>query len=104
MPARERDRLVKGSDPYGDACTEKMRRLVKLRGVGAEFAPVLTPEVFYRSFQNRRQVASYVGLTPAKFNDIRTFAKITVKSDPICLRTTLALYPISRSDRLYGLK
>jgi hypothetical protein len=51
MPARERDRLVNGSDPYGDACTEKMRRLVKLRGVGAEFAPVLTPEVFYRSFQ-----------------------------------------------------
>jgi transposase len=61
----ERDRLVKGSEPSGDACTEKMRRLVKLHGIGAEFATVLTREVFYRPFQNRRQVASYVGLTPA---------------------------------------
>jgi hypothetical protein len=26
----ERDRLVKGSEPSGDACTEKMRQLVKL--------------------------------------------------------------------------
>jgi transposase len=41
-----------------------MRRLVKLHGIGAEFATVLTREVFYRPFQNRRQVASYVGLTP----------------------------------------
>jgi transposase len=64
----ERDRLVKGSKPSGDACTEKMRRLVKLHGIGAEFATVLTREVFYRPFQNRRQVASYVGLTPAPYD------------------------------------
>jgi len=64
----ERDRLVKGSEPSGDACTEKMRRLVKLHGIGAEFATVLTREVFYRPFQNRRQVASYVGLTPAPYD------------------------------------
>ena len=38
----ERDRPVKGSKPSGDACTEKMRRLVKLHGIGAEFATVLT--------------------------------------------------------------
>jgi transposase len=41
----ERDRLVKGNEPTGDVCTEKMRRLVKLRGIGAEFATVLTREV-----------------------------------------------------------
>jgi len=64
----ERDRLVKGSEPSGDACTEKMRQLVKLHGIGAEFATVLTREVFYRPFQNRRQVASYVGLTPAPYD------------------------------------
>ena len=64
----ERDRLVKGSEPTGDICTEKMRRLVKLHGIGAEFATVLTREVFYRPFQNRRQVASYVGLTPAPYD------------------------------------
>jgi transposase len=45
-----------------------MRRLVKLHGIGAEFATVLTGEVFYRPLQNRRQVASYVGLTPAPYD------------------------------------
>src|ERR1700722_2307992 len=58
----ERDRLVKGSELSGDVSTEKMRRLVKLHGIGAEFATVLTREVFYRRFQNRRQGARYVGL------------------------------------------
>jgi transposase len=58
----------KGSEPSGDVSTEKMRRLVKLHGIGAEFATVLTREVFYRPFQNRRQVASYVGLTPAPYD------------------------------------
>jgi hypothetical protein len=61
----ECNRLVKGSEPSGDACTEKMRRLVKLHGIGAEF---VTREVFYRPFQNRRQVASYIGLTPAPYD------------------------------------
>lgn len=45
-----------------------MRRLVKLHGIGPEFATVLTREVFYRPFENRRQVASYVGLTPAPYD------------------------------------
>jgi transposase len=31
------------------------------------FAAVLTREVFYRSFENRRQIASYLGLTPTPF-------------------------------------
>ena len=61
----ERDRLI---TPTGDICTSKMRRLTKLRGVGAEIATVLTREVFYRRFDNRRQVASYVGLTPAPYD------------------------------------
>jgi transposase len=64
----ERDGLVKGSEPTGDQCEQKMRRLVKLRGIGADFATVLTREVFYRSFQNRRQVASYFGLAPAPYD------------------------------------
>ena len=33
------------------------------RGLGDNFAAVLTHEVFYRSFDNRRQLASYVGIT-----------------------------------------
>jgi transposase len=64
----ERDRLVRGNEPSSNVCIEKMRRLARLHGIGAEFATVLTREVFYRPFQNRRQVASYVGLTPAPYD------------------------------------
>ena len=35
----------------------------RIRGLGENFAGVLTREVFYRSFDNRRQIASYVGIT-----------------------------------------
>lgn len=64
----ERDRLVVGKEPIDDRCVEKMRALVKLRGIGADFATALTREVFYREFDNRRQVASYVGLAPAPYD------------------------------------
>jgi len=40
-------------------------RLIKLRGIGPAFAAILTREVYYRSFENRRQVGSYIGLTPS---------------------------------------
>lgn len=36
--------------------------LIRVRGIGPTFASVLTHEVFYRSFDNRRQVGSYLGL------------------------------------------
>lgn len=38
--------------------------LMQLRGVGADFAEVLPSEGLYREFANRRQLASYAGLTP----------------------------------------
>lgn len=38
--------------------------LKRLRGVGADFAEVLWSEGLYREFANRRQLASYAGLTP----------------------------------------
>jgi transposase len=37
-------------------------KLIRVRGIGPTFASVLTHEVFYRSFDNRRQVGSYLGL------------------------------------------
>jgi len=37
-------------------------KLIRIRGIGPTFASVLTHEVFYRSFDNRRQVGSYLGL------------------------------------------
>lgn len=36
--------------------------LMRLRGIGPEFSSTLALEVFYRTFDNRRQAASYVGL------------------------------------------
>jgi len=44
---------------------KKIQNLVKLKAIGPEIATVLAGEVFYRSFANRRQLASYVGLTPS---------------------------------------
>ncbi|MER9567161.1 IS110 family transposase [Mesorhizobium sp. M0571] len=41
-----------------------MSMLKQLRGVGADFAEVLWCEGLYREFANRRQLASYAGLTP----------------------------------------
>ena len=42
----------------------KVAALSRIRGVGDTFAAVLTREVFYRHFDNRRQLASYVGIAP----------------------------------------
>ena len=41
---------------------KKVQDLVKLKAIGPEIASDLTGEVFYRSFDNRHQVASYASL------------------------------------------
>src|SRR5246127_1378737 len=46
---------------------KKIQDLVKLKAIGPEIATVLTGEVLYRPFNNRRELASYVGLTPSHF-------------------------------------
>jgi len=46
---------------------KKIQDLVKIKCIGPEFASALVCEVFYRSFDNRKQLASYVGLTPSHF-------------------------------------
>lgn len=40
-------------------------RLMQLKSIGPEFASVLWLEGFYRSFNNRRQLAAYAGLAPS---------------------------------------
>jgi transposase len=50
-----------------DAMTQKIAALQRIRGIGANFAAVLVREVFYRSFANRRQLASYVGIVPMPY-------------------------------------
>jgi transposase len=42
-------------------------RLMQLKGVGPESASVLGAEVFWRSFDNRRQLGGYSGLTGSPF-------------------------------------
>jgi len=47
-----------------DAMVQKIVGLQRIRGIGPNVAAVLVREVLYRSFANRRQLASYVGITP----------------------------------------
>jgi transposase len=49
----------------------KIRRLHELKSIGPELATVLVGEVFYRQFDNRRQLASYLGFTPSPFQSGR---------------------------------
>lgn len=46
---------------------QKITALCRIRGIGENFAAVLVREVLYRPFANRRQLASYVGLTPMPY-------------------------------------
>jgi transposase len=62
----ERDAIV-ATAASAHPCGEKMQQLARLKGLGGEFATVLVGEVFYRSFGNRRELASYVGLAPSPF-------------------------------------
>ncbi len=45
--------------------------LARLKGIGQEFAAVLTLEGLFRSFGNRRQVAAYAGLVPTPWKSGR---------------------------------
>ena len=57
----ERDEVVTTNPEH--QTSRKIVALCRIRGLGENFAGVLTREVFYRSFDNRRQIASYVGIT-----------------------------------------
>ena len=61
----ERDEAA-DAKPQDQTC-RKIAALCRIRGIGENFAAVLTREVFYRSFDNRRQLASYVGITPMPY-------------------------------------
>jgi len=57
----ERDAMLSLSDE-GTPAPGAM--LMRLKGIGPEFAGVLWSEGLFRSFSNRRQVAAYAGLAP----------------------------------------
>lgn len=64
----EADRKValaddRGTFPHAD----KVKRLATLGGVGETSATVLVAEVYHRTFETRRHVASFVGLAPSPY-------------------------------------
>lgn len=54
-------------DQQHDPASRTVKALCAILGIGVNFASVLTREVFYRTFDNRRQIASYLGLAPTPF-------------------------------------
>jgi len=63
----ERDAIASANTETECRGAKKVQHLAKIKSIGPEFATTLVGEVFYRSFDNRKQLASYVGLTPAHF-------------------------------------
>ena len=69
----ERDAVAKSGEtismtdaPEGsnEQAATKIAALTRLKGIGPNDATMLTHEVFYRGFRNRRELASWVGITP----------------------------------------
>ncbi|QOZ31654.1 transposase [Bradyrhizobium sp. CCBAU 53421] len=52
-----------------DAMVERKRgMLLQLRGIRAASAAILAREIFGRTFANRQQLGSYLGLTPSAYD------------------------------------
>jgi transposase len=62
----ERDAIVE-EETSTHVNAKKIQNLYKLKAIGPEFATVLVGEIFHRDFNNRRQLASYVGFAPSPF-------------------------------------
>ena len=50
--------------------------LMKLKGIGPEFAAVLWLEGLFRRFANRRQLAAYARLAPSPWPEFVTFGEL----------------------------
>lgn len=66
----ERDRVLVEPAPAGSA-EAKIQSLVQLKSIGPETATILVREVFYRQYDNRRQLGSYLGLAPSPYDSGR---------------------------------
>jgi len=66
----ERDVHVSRSNSKAEpgSAEQKMEMLIGLRGIGPAFASVLVREVFWRKFENQRQVGAYLGLAPSPYD------------------------------------
>jgi transposase len=63
----ERDAIVK-EEATQHVNAGKIKALANLKSIGPEFATTLVGEMFYRSFENRRQVGSYAGAAPSPYS------------------------------------
>ena len=68
----ERDAIASAKIETEHGSAKRIQDLAKIKCIGPEFATTLVGEVFYCSFDNRKQLASYVGLTPAHFQSGET--------------------------------
>jgi transposase len=68
-------------------------QLSQLRGIGLTIASVLTNEVFFRDFQNRREVAGYLGLASSPWNSgaVNRDQGIQRSGNPRARRTAIEL-------------
>jgi transposase len=64
----DRTRAAEVRSPAKGSHAAKIGLLMALKGIGPIGAPTLVNEVFYRSFDNRRQVGSYFGLTGTPYD------------------------------------
>jgi transposase len=56
------------ADAQDPSIEHKRNMLIQLRGLGPASAAILTREIFARRFANRRQLGSYLGLTPSAYD------------------------------------
>jgi len=61
----ERDAIASTGKSLTHANAKKIQDLIRLKSVGPQIGTTLVGEVFYRQFNNRQQLGSYVGLTPS---------------------------------------
>jgi len=88
----ERDAIVTDAAP-AHLNAKKIKDLYQLRSIGPEFATVLVGEVFFRSFDNRRQVGSYVGMSSSPFSSGATAREqgISKAGNPKARKTMIEL-------------
>jgi transposase len=68
IQAIERASAAELRAPAKDCHTAKIAQLISLKGLGPIGGQTLVNEVFYRTFDNRRQVGSYFGLTGTPYD------------------------------------
>ena len=65
-PIREIENERDAADAQEPAVERKRQMLIALQGIGG--AAILAREVFARTFGNRRELGSYLGLTPSAYD------------------------------------